>query len=90
MAVQDDTQTNADFDLANAIYDRRIRDQYEPACNGQYVVIDLDSEDFEVDEDNAQAFLRLRERRPEGRFWTRRVADPIGARFLTLFRSKTT
>ena len=48
------------------IYREKIKALVEPAENGKFVVIDVESGDYEIDEDALTASTRLRERRPHG------------------------
>ncbi|MDE2838005.1 MAG: hypothetical protein OXL97_10945 [Chloroflexota bacterium] len=47
-----------------AIYREKIRPLVEPAETGKFVVIDVDSGDYEIDAEVLAASARLRERRP--------------------------
>lgn len=47
-------------------YEEHLRDQLEPDHVGEYVVIDIDTGDYELDADERLAFLRAREARPDG------------------------
>jgi hypothetical protein len=68
-----------------------FREQVEPRLGGEhkgrFVVIDVDSGDFEIAETDAVATSRLKERHPPGRFYGLRIghrtAYRLGARSLT-------
>ena len=47
-----------------AIYREQIRHLVEPAETGKFVVIDVESGDYEIDAEALAASTRLRERRP--------------------------
>lgn len=47
-----------------AIYREKIRHLVEPAEAGKFVVIDVESGDYEIDAEALAASTRLRERRP--------------------------
>lgn len=47
------------------IYQDHIKRLVEPHENGKFIVIDIESGDFEIDEKHFNASKRLRERRPE-------------------------
>lgn len=47
-----------------AIYREKIRHLVEPAETGKFVVIDVESGDYEIDAEALAASTRLRERRP--------------------------
>ena len=47
------------------IYAEQIKALLEPQENGKFIVIDIESGDYEIDEEMLVASLRLRERRPD-------------------------
>ena len=51
-------------DLAKNIYQKSIKDLVEPQETGKFIVIDVESGDYEIDEEILEASARLRERRP--------------------------
>ena len=51
-------------DRAKQIYEERIKCLVEPEHNGKFIVIDIESGDYEVDEDDIVAEDRLEERHP--------------------------
>lgn len=57
---------------------------------GNYVLIDVDSGDFEVDQNEELAAKRLRARRPDGRVWMRRVGSRVSRRFGAATRQRLT
>jgi hypothetical protein len=61
--------------IGKQIYAERIRADVEavPANIGKIVLIDVDSGDYEVDADLLRAADRLRNRRPDGRFFAVRA-----------------
>jgi hypothetical protein len=62
--------------LADSVYERLVRPTLRPEDEGKFVVVDVDTGDFEVDEDDSTAVMRLRARLPEGEFWLFRVGYP--------------
>ena len=68
------------------LYDSEIRPIVEPVHNGEFVVIDIDSADFEVDLSEVVAVRRMADKRPEGRRYIKRVghsaAHRLGGRFI--------
>ena len=56
-----------------AIYRKKIRPLVYPQMRGKIVVIDVDSGDYEIDDDDARAFQTLLQRRPGARTWAERV-----------------
>lgn len=67
-----------------ALYEQTIRQRVEPACIGQYVVLDIDTGEYEIDADESAAFQRARAKRPSGVRFLKRVgygaAHRIGGR----------
>lgn len=62
----------------NEIFERVVRPQVDVEEDAQkFVVIDIETEDFEIDHNARAAFDRLVERHPEarGRTWLRRVGS---------------
>ncbi len=51
--------------IGEAIYKEKIRSKVEPAQKGKFVVIDVESGDYEIDTDDASATRRLLKRRPD-------------------------
>ncbi|MDE2778398.1 MAG: hypothetical protein OXI91_01805 [Chloroflexota bacterium] len=49
---------------ASKIYENDIRHLVEPKHNGRFVVIDIESGDYEIGDDDITAEERLEERRP--------------------------
>jgi len=70
--------------FASAAYERLVKPKLQPEDHGKFVAIDVDTGDFEIDEKDVNAALRLRARRPTARAWLERVGYPtayvIGAR----------
>jgi len=56
-----------------AIYESKLRSLLEPQCRGQFVAIDVESEDYEVASDADEASDRLWERRPEAQILVERI-----------------
>ena len=63
------------------IYERDIRPRVEPADEGKFVVIDIETGEYEVDQDELAASDRLLARRPDAQMWTRRVGSRYARRF---------
>jgi hypothetical protein len=59
--------------LAAEVYDRRLRPSFRPEDEGKFVAFDVDTGDYEIDEDDYTAIMRLRARRPDGEFWLART-----------------
>jgi len=50
------------------LYDERLRDQLEPQHNGKYVVLDIETGEYEMDADHLAA---------SDRAWTKRPGAPL-------------
>ena len=59
--------------LGNDLYNRQIRDQVMPQQKGKFLVLDLESGDYAIDEDDLRAEEILRIRRPMGIFFGLRI-----------------
>ena len=62
--------------IGRAIYNEKIRHRLAPGDEGRLVVIDVESGDYEIGDDDLTATLRLRERRPNAFTWAERVGYP--------------
>ena len=78
------TNTNAGgrqsegWQRADAIYDAQIR-PLEAELKGQFLVLDINTGDYEIDEKHVQAGLRMLERHPvesERAFYSYRIGYP--------------
>jgi hypothetical protein len=63
------------------LYDRVIGPKLEPKHKGEFVVIDIESGEYEVDEDELAASDRLWSRVPTAQMWMRRVGFEFARRF---------
>ena len=59
--------------LGNEIYRRDLRDKVMPQHKGQFLILDIQSGDYEIDADDLTAEERLRARRPDGIFFGLRI-----------------
>ena len=50
----------------NSLYRQEIRPRVMPQHKGDFLVLDIDSGDYEIDSDDLSAEERLRERCPDG------------------------
>jgi hypothetical protein len=58
------------------IYEQQIREQVELGNKGKFVVIDIETGEFEVDEDDLQATKRMLAKRPEAVLYGLRIGYP--------------
>lgn len=56
-----------------AIYAQRIRAKVEPDCKGKYLVLDIESGEYEIDQDDLAATKRMMARRPHGVLYGLRI-----------------
>lgn len=70
------TQTTSDKDIARrgqAIYESRIRALVEAEHKGEFLVLDVDSGDYEIDVEDIAAMKRARAKHPEAVFYIARI-----------------
>ena len=63
-----------------SLYENSIRAQVEPQHNGKFVAIDLETGDYEVDEDDYTAGERLLARHPDAQTWMMRAGHKTAYR----------
>ena len=73
---------------AKAIYQEQILPRIEPPPKGVFVVIDIDSGDYEIHERDITAGLRLMKRRPTAMTFLMRVGFPAAYRHTGIRPSK--
>ena len=71
-------------DLANQIYEEKIKPFLKKEDEGKFVVIAVDHGDHEINEDDYTAISRLRSRNPHSEFWLMRVGRKTAYRFGSL------
>jgi hypothetical protein len=65
----------------DAAYERGVRPHLKPEDEARFVAIDIESSEFEIDDDELTACDRLRARRPEAQIWMVRVGSRYVHRF---------
>ena len=55
--------------LGDEIFDRRVRPTLRSEDDGKFVAIDVDTGEYEMDEDDYTAVMRLRARMPAADMW---------------------
>ncbi len=55
--------------LGSEVYERQVRPAMRPEDNGKFVAIDVETGDYEMDEDDYAAVARLRSRKPAVEIW---------------------
>lgn len=70
-----------------ALYEQRIRAQVEAAHTGEFVVVDIETGDYEIDADDLAATKRALAKRPEAVLYGLRIgsltAYRLGGHFAT-------
>jgi hypothetical protein len=66
--------------LGTEVFDRRVRPVLRPDDEGKFVAIDVETGEFETDDDDYAAVMRLRTRSPEADIWLSRVGEPAAYR----------
>ena len=81
------TQTHRSPDelarLGTEILERRIKSMLRPEDDGNFIAIDVDSGDHEIDEDDYSAVTRLQDRRPHADIWLGCIGQPTAYRMRT-------
>jgi len=62
--------------LGGDIFDRQVRSALRPEDDGKFVAIDVETGDYEIDEDDYAAVARLRSRKPAADVWLMRAGYP--------------
>jgi hypothetical protein len=65
----------------DALYESKIGPLVEPGNKGKFVVIDIETGEYEVDEDELKASDRLLKRVPTAQIWLRRIGFRYTYRF---------
>ncbi|HEX3130662.1 MAG TPA: hypothetical protein VH394_25210 [Thermoanaerobaculia bacterium] len=69
------------------IYERDVLPGLTAADEGKFVLIDIESGDYEVDRDEIAASDRLFARRPDAQVWFRQVGSRYARRFGPRFKA---
>jgi hypothetical protein len=62
------------------LYDQRIRAQVETRHPGQFLVLDIETGDYEIDADDVIAVQRAKTKHPEAAFYIVRIGSPTAYR----------
>jgi hypothetical protein len=62
-------------------YEGTVRPHLKPEDKGRFVAIDIETNEFEIDDDELRACDRLRARLPEAQIWMVRVGSRYVHRF---------
>jgi hypothetical protein len=72
------------------VYEQLIRPNVSKSEEGKYVVIDIETGDYELDADELAAFDRLVARHPGAQVWVRQVGSRYARRFGPRYQSVMT
>jgi hypothetical protein len=59
-----------------ALYDQQIREKVEPQQNGKFLVLDIETGEFEIDPDSVAALERATAKHPDAPLYLLRVGFP--------------
>ena len=63
-----------------AIYEQQIRDQVEARNQGKFLVVDIETGDYEIDDDDLKATKRVMAKRPDAVLYGLRIGYPTAYR----------
>ena len=66
--------------LGGDVFDRHVKPALRPEDNGKFVAIDVNVGDYEIDEDDYTAVMRLKSRSPDAEVWLARAGFPTTCR----------
>jgi len=69
------------------IYERHVRPSISVQDEGKFVVVDIETGSFEIDEDELKAADRLVARQPGAQLWLTRIGSRYAHRFGPRYRS---
>ena len=79
--VNDRVWSSADVtERGQALYERDILPTLDPSARGKFLVLDVESGDYEIDSSELAALKRVRARRPDARVYLLRVGFPAAYR----------
>jgi len=64
-------------DCGANIYEKKLRERLEPAHNGKYVIIDVETGEYELDTDHLAASNRAAAKWPGSKLYATRVGSGI-------------
>ena len=69
------------------IYEREVLPHLDPADEGKYALIDIETADYEIDRDEIAASDRLLARHPDAQVWMRQIGSRHARRFGPRFKT---
>ena len=64
------------------VYERLVKPKLRPADNGKFVAVDINTGEYEIDEDDCAAMMRLEDRVPNAQIWMERAGSPTAYQIL--------
>lgn len=68
-------------DRGKALYEQQVRAQVEPNHVGKFLVIDIETGDYEIDVKELAAFQRAKAKRPDAPLYLIRIGYPAAYHF---------
>ncbi len=62
--------------LGVEVFNRQVRPALRPEDYGKFVALDVETGEYEIDDDDYTAVMRLRSRRPSAEIWLERAGEP--------------
>ena len=72
--------SNEIAERGQALYEREIRGSLAASDHGKFLVLDIETGQYELDTDGLAAVQRARAKRPDGAFYVLRVGQPAAYR----------
>jgi hypothetical protein len=69
--------TNEIVQRGQAFYDQHLRQKLEPVHNGMFLVLNIETGDYEIDADEVAASDRAAARNPDAAFYILRIGYPV-------------
>lgn len=66
--------------LGEDIFDRQVRPVLRPEDDGKFVAVDVETGNYEIDEDDYSVIVRLQSRNPAAHIWLMRAGCPAAYR----------
>ena len=63
-----------------ALYEQRLRAQVEARHQGKFLVLDIETGDYEIDADDVSAVQRAKTKYPDAAFYIVRIGSPTACR----------
>jgi hypothetical protein len=68
-------------DRGKALYEQHLRAQVEPGHIGKFLVIDIETGEYEIDREELAAFKRAKAKRPDAPLYLLRIGYPAAYHF---------